>query len=184
MTNNKEELIDEYNKYKNLIIDLNKEEHQLQKNYDKNKKSLEKLHASKQKIRKELIKSIIFTILISLSIIVGTNLAVRTLPIQNIVGIILIVSGFNVGLFNIKTKKDCDMVTTTNEELIELELNFEEKQLQNLSLRLNYYNNSISYIEKNLSADNFKPNFKKEKEESNNDKNIEKINKSFTRIRN
>ena len=41
MTNNKEELIDEYNKYKNLIIDLNKEEHQLQKNYDKNKKSLE-----------------------------------------------------------------------------------------------------------------------------------------------
>jgi len=162
---------------KEKLRKLEQEEKELERKYNYDVKTEIDAEKSEKKIKKELIKTVIATLLLTGGIVGGTNLMGINLPIQNIIGVFLVVSGFTGTMYFSSTKDAREKITYVKEHNILNEIENDKVDIKNTNIEIEHLKNNIATLEEEQVCERI------ENEDILTLESIEKNSKSMTRVR-
>mgnify|MGYP003312288305 CR=1 FL=1 len=162
---------------------MEKEEKELERKYKYDVKNEIEAEKAQKKIKKVLIKTVIGTLLLTGGIVGGTYLTGVSLPIQNIVGVCAIVSGFTGTMYFSRTKDAKEKVAYVKEHNILKEIEYDKVSIENRNFEIDYYKTNLDLLNKEEIEQEGQVNKTNIKENAVILENIEKNTKPMTRVR-
>ena len=131
---------------KEKLRKLEQEEKELERKYNYDIKIETEAEQAEKKIKKDKIKTVVATLLLTGGIVFGTHLTGINLPIQNIVGIFVIVSGFTGTMYFSSTKDAREKVAYAQKYNILKEIEYDKVDIEKRNMEIDYLKKNIESL--------------------------------------